>query len=102
MKAYICGKVSGEPREECKRKFAEAETKLRVKGFEVVNPMKIVPSDCDSWAQAMKICLSHLIECDIVFTLGDHNQSRGALIEQIVANALDIPVISIETIEYIN
>ncbi len=39
-KIYISGQISGRPIEEVAAKFEAAETMLKAKGYEVVNPLK--------------------------------------------------------------
>ncbi len=44
MKIYISGKISGLPLEEARDKFQLAENRLRMGGYEPVNPLKINPT----------------------------------------------------------
>ena len=47
-KVYICGKISG-MEDEAKVLFEEAETKLKERGFEVINPMKLPHNHDKQW-----------------------------------------------------
>ncbi|TWP23506.1 DUF4406 domain-containing protein [Apibacter muscae] len=79
-KVYIAGKVSGEPYEVCKAKFNHRAELLRAQGYEVVNPMEIVPKE-SNWREAMNICIRAITECQAYFMLEDWRLSRGAKIE---------------------
>jgi hypothetical protein len=92
-KAYICGKVTGEPLKECKAKFQHAKQLVEPLGYEVVNPMEIVPNGTN-WAEAMRICVKALMDCDVLFAMPDAN-SRGAIIEQKLANTVGIQIIDL-------
>lgn len=92
-KIYIAGKVTGLPYGQAYNKFSKIEQELREKGFETVNPMKIVPKDIDSWENAMKICIKSLIDCDGIYLLPNWQQSRGASLEARLALDLGLGVL---------
>ncbi|MGI6078045.1 MAG: DUF4406 domain-containing protein [Bacteroidales bacterium] len=80
MKVYIAGKVTGIERQVVENNFARAEKFLKTKGYEVVNPLKIVDPDL-SWQDAMDVCLAELETCDAIYMLGDWQDSLGAKME---------------------
>lgn len=91
-RVYIAGKVTGEPLDECRAKFKEAELKLKSAGFQVVNPMNIVPEGTD-WKLAMKTCIKSLLTCDAVYLLPCWTTSEGALLELTIAVRVGINII---------
>lgn len=80
-KVYIAGKITGLPWEPTVAKFAQAENKLKAQGYTVVNPITLVNDPNIGWADAMRICIASLIDCDMIFMLADSVDSRGAKIE---------------------
>lgn len=91
-RVQIIGKVTGLDRERCVAKFKESQDTLELAGYEVVNPVELVPEH-SSWNEAMRICLKELLTVDTVAIHPDWNLSRGAGIEVIVANALGLQII---------
>jgi hypothetical protein len=88
-RVYIAGKVTGEKYAECVKKFSSRAEILRAQGYEVVNPMEIVPEGT-GWKDAMKLCISELMNCDAYYMLPDWRYSKGAKIELQLALALDL------------
>lgn len=88
-KIYIAGKVTGEPYQECREKFAMAEFRLRRKGYETINPLRLAPQDAN-WQDAMKKCVRELAICDEIFMLKDWKNSRGAKVEHYIAEQLGL------------
>jgi hypothetical protein len=80
MKVYIAGRVSGLPYDQVKAKFSTAETMLRVADFEPVNPLGHVSCQAKP-AEAMKILIPLMLECDALLLLNDWEFSEGAQIE---------------------
>lgn len=91
MKIYIAGKVTGEDVKPCKEKFLRAEYVLRKKGYEVVNPTKLL-SPTANWNEAMRVCIKELAGCDEIYMLEDWRESRGASIEHLVAKAIGLKI----------
>lgn len=77
---YIAGKVTGEHRPHVEVKFQHAENYIKSKGFEPVNPLKLVDKDTE-WENAMKTCMDELVNCDTIFLLPDWTNSTGARLE---------------------
>ena len=92
-KIYIAGKVSGEPLAGCTMKFGTAQKEVESQGFEAVNPLAVVGNWQTPWQKAMRLCLHALIDCDAVLLLNDWQDSRGAMIEQKLAQDLGIKVL---------
>ena len=87
MKVYISGKITGTT--DYLERFAQAETRLRVQGFEVVNPAKELdklPKDSTTWRQYMGEAFKLLMECDAIYMLDGWQESKGARLELFVAD----------------
>jgi hypothetical protein len=90
---YIAGKVSGEPIAECTMKFGTAQKEIENQGFKAINPLEVVGDWQTPWQPAMKLCLLALICCDAILLLDDWQDSRGAMIEQKLAQDLGIKIL---------
>ena len=92
---YISGPISNTPHELAFEAFEDAENKLRARGYEPVNPMKL-PHDHDkTWSAYMREDIIALMGCDEVCFLYDSEYSTGAMIEIELAKKLGIPTRSI-------
>ena len=89
---YIAGKVTGLDYDETVTKFGTKAAELRAAGFDVVNPMEIVPKEA-TWQEAMKICVAKLIHVDYLVLLPDWTNSNGAILEYRLAWSLGIDVL---------
>ena len=92
IKIYIAGKVSGEDPKACAAKFAAAENILKERGYEVVNPIKVVGDFTADWQTAMRKCISALMACDGIYLLPDWQGSTGATLECALSVAMGIIV----------
>lgn len=88
-KVYICGKVSGLSRAETVQKFAATAAMLQASGYEVINPLELVPEDTD-WPTAMRACIAALTTADHLYCLPDWTDSQGATLEHIVGESIGI------------
>lgn len=93
-KCQIIGKITGLDRKHCVEKFRETQELLETYGYEVVNPVTLVPED-SSWTDAMRECLRVLLTVDAVAVQPDWYDSEGARVEYMVANALKLKMIHI-------
>lgn len=76
-KAYIAGKITGDP--EYRKKFACAQEELERQGYIVLNPA-ILPEGMKS-RDYMRICLAMLDTADVAFFLPGWMDSKGANLE---------------------
>lgn len=78
MKIYIAGKITGEPLEQCKQKFANAEELLKQTGANPVNPFKLgIPSHF-TFEESKPHNFKALEHCQAIFMLTDWKDSPGA------------------------
>lgn len=85
MKVYIAGKISGST--DYMDKFDAVEQRLYEEGHEVINPAREnahLP-DGTAWETYMAESLKMLCECDAIYLMDDWRESRGAVLEAIVA-----------------
>lgn len=88
MIVYISGKITGSNNYEIQ--FEKAEFWLRLKGYKVVNPVKVCKSlvgvfeDKDFY----EIDINLLFKCDCIFMLNGWQNSKGAKTELQVAKTL--------------
>ncbi|TWP31908.1 DUF4406 domain-containing protein [Apibacter muscae] len=93
-KIYIAGKVTGLTYSQAYNNFKKIEDQLQANGFQVVNPMNIVPKETTSWHEAMKICIKALMECDGIYLLSNWKESSGAKLESELASKLALNFIT--------
>lgn len=91
---YIIGPVSGIGREKAVPIFAKAAGMIKEIGMAPVNPTELVPETA-TWHEAMRICIPELIECGSYMKLPGWEQSRGSMLEVIIAKNMDIPELNI-------
>ena len=89
---YISGQITGV--KDYKQKFDEAEKKLNRMGYHCFNPVS-VPVQKD-WESYMRIDLKHLLDCDYIYRIEGWENSRGARLENQIAEELGIRVIEIK------
>jgi len=71
--------------------FRDAAARLRALGHHVVNPAELNIGVTD-WATCMKTDIRHLVECDSIALLPGWEKSRGASLEQHIAQSLGLGV----------
>jgi len=91
-KVQIIGSVSGLPRDVAVSNFNDSKKILEDFGYEVVNPVELVPEDTP-WHTAMKICIKSMMDMDAVAIQPDFTSSKGAYIEAELASNLHMKII---------
>ena len=87
---YISGPISGLP-DGNRPAFAEMAVTWRSKGWEVVNPHELFNAEVEeSWEGYMRKDLAALLTCTHIVMLPEWEQSRGAQLEKLVADAVGI------------
>lgn len=91
-KIYLSGKITGLPYEEALNKFNLAENIAKTIALEVVNPMTIEHNHDLSWESYMKQDLKAMLDCDSIYMLSNHQDSKGATIERDLAMKLNLSI----------
>jgi len=92
VKIYIAGPMTGIKDFNYPAFNAEA-ARLRALGHEVLNPAENPAPPCGSWAGYMRLALRQLIECECVVLLPGWIESKGAMIERNLAQALGMAIV---------
>lgn len=91
-KIYIAGPITGKKNHN-QEAFNKAKDRLQIKGYKVISPLEIVKPGTKSWEYYMKIDIPILVWCDAIYMLKDWRQSRGAILEHIVACNLNMQIL---------
>ena len=87
---YIAGPMTGYENWNFDQ-FNAAEAILRERGYEVINPASFGSED--SWQDCLRRDFKHIMEfCDIIMTLPNWHESRGATLEVFVCSQIGMPV----------
>ncbi len=95
-KIYIAGAITGLPLDEVQAKFKKKAEELKGMGFEVYNPFYEIAArgkEQAPYPEIMKICISEMMQCDVVCLLPDWQKSKGATIERNLARELEMEII---------
>lgn len=90
-KIYISGQITG-IESSAGAIFESAESFLRAKGYEPVNPMKLDHELAESWEDYMRNGIKALMDCDAIYMLSNHTKSEGAKIEMYIALSLKMAI----------
>ena len=91
LKVYISGQITG-IEEHAPELFGKAEQLLKEKGFDTINPVALPHLHDKAWCSYMKEDIKALCDCDIIFMLGNWQNSKGATIERQIAQQLGLKV----------
>ena len=92
MKVYISGPITGYPNGNAEA-FGDAEDSIRWSGHEPVNPHKLTHDHGKTWAEFMREDIKALLDCQAIFMLKGWWHSKGAVIENKLAQELGIILI---------
>lgn len=101
-RCYIAGPITGLPREQYMKAFADAEDEVRALGLEPVNPTKLPHDHPKEWADLMREDLRALTECGNIYMLPKWAASKGARLEFLVALQLGLTMHGDNTGEFSN
>jgi urease alpha subunit len=88
---YISGQITGLPIEEAKKNFRVVEKDIIEAGMKPVNPFKVSTfTPNKTWKDYMIDDIEALIRCDYIYMAKGWKKSKGALLEKIIAESLDI------------
>jgi hypothetical protein len=92
-KIYISGKITGLTFGEVQAKFKAAKKFVSEQGYEAVSPLENgLPFDYP-WTQHLKMDIMMLMDCDAVYLLSDWCDSKGAMLEKNIVEALGMEMI---------
>lgn len=99
---YISGPITGFE-EGNFASFKQMEDKLKSLGCGVINPHRLFT--CDEvanfcWDDFMRRCIKYMMDADLLVTLDEWYNSKGATMEVHVARSLNIPVANHIRLEY--
>jgi hypothetical protein len=86
---YIAGPITGRPGLN-RKAFADAQLRLAIAGYPVVNPHELTHDHDKSWSSYMRECVAALVYCDGIYMLPGWWRSRGAITERLIAWRLEI------------
>lgn len=89
-RVYIAGPMTG-IKDYNYPAFHAAAAEWRSLGFHVENPAEVEPQS--SWAAYMKVGLRKLLTCDTIVLLPGWTESRGAVLEWLLATVLGLVVV---------
>lgn len=98
-KVYISGQITGLEEKEYKELFNTAEDILATFGYDPINPLLLDETeDTKSWAweDYMKRDIKLLCDCDYIYLLPNWKNSKGAQLEYMVADMLQIPCLNLQ------
>lgn len=97
MKVYISGPINGIENNNAEA-FKNAENLLRFNGYEAISPLKAasVLSSNSTWKDYMIFDIKLLMECDYIYMLPNWTKSKGALLEKMIADGLQIKELILE------
>ena len=83
MIIYISGKISGRPKEEYMKQFADAEKKLTEQGYTVINPARVNAEmpESTSYNGYMSMSKTMLEQADCIYLMSGWELSNGANLE---------------------
>lgn len=102
---YLAGQITGLRPEEYEALFNTAEARLKAKGYEVINPLRIAaqlkaehpervdPSlhtEKEIWREYLKADIAELTKCKAAYFLPNWEQSEGATLEHRIAAGLSL------------
>lgn len=88
---YVAGPMTGLPSLNFPAFYAEA-TRLRADGYEVVNPAELNPDPAMPWHECMRRDIAALVTCDVIQLLPGWANSKGATLEEHIAQRLGMKV----------
>lgn len=91
-RVYIAGPMTGLPDLNFPAFHAEA-AKLRAMGHQVVNPAEVNPDQGMSWTDCMRSDIAELVKCDAIRLLPGWEFSKGATLEEHIAERLGLQII---------
>lgn len=95
---YLSGPITGYDIEERKCYFGSIEKGFEKAGFEVVNPLKNGLLESAAYEEHIKKDIELLLTCDYIAMLPDSDKSKGAMLEQHIADVVGITKIKVSLV----
>lgn len=96
MKIYVSGPMTGLPKNNVPA-FNRAAKKLRSLGYAVINPAELDKDEpCMMWEDCLRRDIKWLMTCDVVVNLPGWEKSRGANLENYIAEQLCFDIYTLE------
>lgn len=89
---YIAGPMTGLPNYNFDN-FNRVAEELKSKGLEVKNPAEVGVIEGATWEDYMAYCLTQIGLCGSMYMLRGWQMSRGACLEQLIAERLGMKII---------
>lgn len=96
MKLYLAGPMSNLPEWNFPA-FHAAAAALRADGHEVINPAELNPDTTMEWHQCMRVDIAALVTCEGIALLPGWRNSKGATLEEHIADRLGMVKIEMGT-----
>lgn len=95
-KIYISGPISGHDIEERRAAFGRAAEMLKNLGYLPISPMNNGLPDDSTREEHMRVDLALLMTCEYIYQMRGWTDSKGAVLETLVARQLGIEVLANE------
>ena len=95
-RVYISGPISGYDMEERREAFGRAAKMLKELGYLPISPMNNGLPDDSTREEHMKVDLALLMTCEYIYQMRGWTDSKGAVLETLVARQLGIEVLANE------
>lgn len=91
---YLSGAITGLKTSVVAKEFSEAEARLELLGFSVVNPLSNGLSEKHSWGEHMRADIALMLDCEAIYIVNNIVTSKGAKLELSIAGALGYAEVS--------
>ncbi len=92
MRVFISGPIAKHGLEKARKIFNQAEDDLRRRGHTPVNPFKDERNKM-TWTECMRLSIQDLLTCDGIYMLPAWHESKGALLERMIATNLKLVMV---------
>jgi len=76
--------------------FRDAQQALIAQGYRVIVPYDLFEDHVPDWKEYARKCVHALIDCDLIATLPDFDQSKSSNLFLLISQELTIPVKQVE------
>ena len=91
MKLYLSSKMTDLP-DNNEPAFYTMEKLLQDLGINPARLSKKVKKKNPGWVDFMRVDIKGLMDCEAVVCFGDYGNSKGSMLEQVIAKSLEIPI----------